>query len=80
VKRATFIVHFMGVGRQKRSWAAAIPCDANGTHPDLNAIEASVRANHALASQDIDVVMGAGGLHGTIFAGIRNVGRWEVQP
>jgi hypothetical protein len=64
------IVKFKDVGRNKKSWEAH--CDGELTYKFMYG---QVKSNAAIMSSDLEF-----GDNGTIFAGFRSVGTFEVLP
>jgi hypothetical protein len=72
------IINFKNIGRLKRSWTEVMP------YPHLDKIAKAAKEKGALMSKDIQATYDENAdlnerCEGTIFAGFRPVGRFEVM-
>lgn len=68
----TILVRFMEVGRDKKTFTDNVPAPRG--MPTYRGMVSAIRKHHALLSRDIEF-----GDEGEIFAGVRQVGRFEYD-
>jgi len=73
-EQVTYQVTFAGVGRSKKNWISTLQqC------PTPAILERLVRKSGALMSRDVECVLDEDEEHGTIYAGMRPVGAFQIK-
>lgn len=72
--KVTYQVTFAEVGRGKKTWISTL-----NQCPTQAVLERLVRKSGALMSRDVECVLDEDEEHGTIYAGMRPVGSFQIK-